>query len=224
MDIQLKAAIAVVFISFAITAYAYPSLPQEIATHWNAAGEVDGHMPAPSAFFVPALSLGLLLLFLAIPKIDPLQANIRSFIGEYHKFILVIVFFLSLVHLQSLLWNLGTRVSFSLTMPALLGGLFIYLGTFLGKSKRNWFIGIRTPWTLSSDEVWDKTHQAAGKAFMAAGILSLAGVVLPAYAIWIALVAVLVAALGSVAYSYVIYSGTSIKTKDSKILRKDKRI
>jgi uncharacterized membrane protein len=97
-------------------------------------------------------------------------------------------------------------VSFNLTLPVLLGGLFFYTGIVLEKVKKNWFIGIRTPWTISSDEVWDKTHRLGGKIFKAVGVVSVVSVLLPAYAFLIVIGLLVGAAVGLVAYSYVEYA------------------
>ena len=86
------------------------------------------------------------------------------------------------------------------------GMLFYYLGILTQNAKRNWFIGIRTPWTLSSDVVWDKTHRIGGKLFKAAGIIALLGALIPQYAIFFILVPVISIVAFSFVYSYVEYS------------------
>ncbi len=206
METEMIAIIALLALMFLASAYAYPMLPPSVASHWDAYGNVNGYMPAlVGAFFVPALSLALVLFFLAIPYIDPLRANIERFRAEYLRFVLVMLLFLSLVHAQSLLWNLGTVISFSVTMPVMLGCLFIYVGHLLGKSKRNWFIGIRTPWTMSSDEVWDRTHRLGRSLFMAVGVVSIVSVLLPVNAFLLVIPLVIAAAIALVVYSYLEY-------------------
>jgi uncharacterized membrane protein len=207
MENELKAAILLVLVSFVVGAYAYTLLPDTVASHWGISGEANGYMPKLfGAFLLPAILALLLVLLLVIPKIDPLRANIETFKAYYFRFVVVIMAFMFLVFVQTVLWNLGTQINFNLTMPVLLGGLFFYVGILLEKSKRNWFIGIRTPWTLSSDEVWDKTHQLGAKIFKVAGILMLFALVMPAYAFYVIIGLILVAALGTVVYSYVAYA------------------
>ena len=82
------------------------------------------------------------------------------------------------------------------------GVLFYCLGILLGNAKRNWFVGIRTPWTLSSDVVWDKTHKMGGKLFKAAGVVAFLGVLVPAYALLLVIVPVIAVAVYTFVYSY----------------------
>jgi len=195
-----------VLLAFLISAIAYPRVPDRVASHWDANGEVNGTMGRFwGVFFLPVLLTGMVLLFLAIPLIDPLKTNIAQFRKYYDLFILVLVLFMLLMHLQVILWNLGLQISPNLVMPIGIGLLFFYIGVFLGKVKRNFFMGFRTPWTLSSDVVWEKTHQLGGKLFQGAGVLALLGLLLPNYA-WLFIIApALFIALFGTVYSYIIY-------------------
>jgi uncharacterized membrane protein len=217
MELEDLVSILLIVISIALSIYALPALPQDLASHWDMAGEVNGHMPAFwGAFLMPAISAALFMMFLAIPLIDPLSANIKAFQKDYHRFILVLILFLFLVHIQILLWNLGTKIGFNLTIPILLGGLFFYLGTLLGRVKRNWFIGIRTPWTMSSDEVWDKTHRLGGKLFKAVGVISILSILLPTGGILVVIALIIAAAISTVVYSYLAYRDIMAGRKNVK--------
>jgi len=162
-----------VIISFIIGIYLYPQMPEQMASHWNAQGNVDDYM---SKFWVlmPLVFVGLALLFIAIPRIDPLKKNIEEFRKYYDGFIIIFFIFMLLVYVQTILWNLGTEISPNLAFPILIGLLFFYIGILLENAKRNWFIGIRTPWTLSSEKVWNKTHKLGSKMFKIAGVLFVA--------------------------------------------------
>jgi uncharacterized membrane protein len=199
-------AIAVVVISFAIALYFYPRMPEVMASHWNASGEVNGYMSRFwGLFLMPVISAVLLLLFIAIPNLDPLKKNINTFISYYDLFILVMLLFFVYIHMLTLLWNLGITVNIGRAMAPALGALFFFVGVLVSKSKRNYFIGIRTPWTLSSDKVWEKTHKLGGKLFKAAGILCVLGVFSDEFGIWLVLVPVIAAAIISVVYSYAVF-------------------
>ena len=148
---------------------------------------------------------GLVVLLTVVPSIDPLKANIAQFRRYYDRFILVFALFMLLVHLQVILWNLGIQISPNLVLPIGIALLFFYLGAMMRHVKRNFFIGIRTPWTLSSDAVWEKTHQLGGRLFQAAGVLALLGAFFPSFAWLFVLAPAIVAALASMVYSYVVY-------------------
>lgn len=197
---------SLILISFAIAAYFYPWMPARMAFHWNIHGDADGYMPkALALFLMPGISLVLFGLFLVIPRIDPLRENIKKFKDYFDMFIAVIILFLFYLYLLTILWNLGARFNMGqMLMPAF--GLLIYCcGILLQNTKRNWFIGIRTPWTLSSEEVWEKTHMLGGRLFKIAGVLAFLGVFLPQYALYFVLVPLLSFTVFLLVYSYVKY-------------------
>ncbi len=174
------AIILIIVVSFAVGAYFYPQMPERIASHWNEQGQVDGYMSKFwGLFLMPFISIGMALLLVFIPRIDPLKANIEKFRKYFDGFIVLIVLFLFYLYLLTIFWNLGARFDMGQVLAPALGVLFYYCGVLVGKTKRNWFVGIRTPWTLSSDTVWDKTHKLGAKLFKVAGIIALCGVIIP---------------------------------------------
>lgn len=106
---------------------------------------------------------------------------------------------------SQILWNLGIKIDIMLTLTPAIGILFYYLGIMIGHTKRNWFIGIRTPWTLSSDVVWEKTHKIGGKMFKVSGIIVFLGFILPKYAIFFMIVPIIFTSVYTIAYSYFEY-------------------
>ncbi|OGG36652.1 hypothetical protein A2110_00260, partial [Candidatus Jorgensenbacteria bacterium GWA1_54_12] len=140
-----------------------------------------------------------------IPRIDPLKANIEKFRGYFDGFIVLMTLFLLYVHAISMLWNLGVAVNMNRIMPPALGALLFYCGILIEKAKRNWFIGIRTPWTLSNDMVWDKTHQLGGKLFKITGVIAVFGAFAGTYAFLFFIIPVVAATLFTTVYSYVLY-------------------
>ncbi len=198
--------IIIILLSFVISVWVYPQMPEKVASHWNAQGQVDGYMSRFwGLFLMPIISVGLFLLFLIIPKIDPLKANIEKFRKYFDWFIVLIFVFLFYIFMLTVLWNVGVRYNMSVAIIPALGLLFFYIGILLQKAKRNWFIGIRTPWTLSSDRVWDKTHKLGSKLFMIAGVIAIIGVLFPRYTIWLIIVPVILVAIYTMVYSYFEY-------------------
>jgi len=195
-----------VIISFVIGIYLYPQMPEQMASHWNAQGNVDGYMPKFwGVFLMPFVFAGLAFLFIAIPRIDPLKKNIEKFRKYYDGFIILFLIFMLLVYFQTILWNLGIEISPNIVIPIGLGFLFFYIGILFENAKRNWFIGIRTPWTLSSEKVWNKTHRLGSKMFKISGIVVLFGFLFQKYATYFILIPVLFVAFYLVVYSYVEY-------------------
>jgi len=188
----------------AMTLAAYPLMPDVVASHWNAAGEVNGTMPKFwGLIIIPLLMYGFCALLAVLPRIDPLRNNYREFQDYYEGFILVFAAFLFFIQLQIILWGIGTRVSPNFTMPIMIGILFIYIGFLLEHAEPNWFIGIRTPWTLSSDSVWKKTHQKGATLFKLAGVVSMVGVLGGIYTWLFIFVPAIAVAVYTVVYSYV---------------------
>jgi uncharacterized membrane protein len=189
-------------------------LPDPMASHWNASDQVDGYMSKFwGVFLMPLMTAGLVLFFLVIPKIDPLKANIAAFRDAFNLLIVLFVGFMVYIYFLTLLWNLGyTGFNMSEAMLPALGILFIFVGYLLRKAKRNFFIGIRTPWTLSSDRVWDETHRVGSVLFMIAGVLAFLGSLVGGMnAFWFIFVPIMVSVLVTLVYSYILYQ-REIKT------------
>lgn len=174
-----------------------------LATHWNAAGEANGYGSTfMGLYFLPVLTMVLTGLILFVPGIDPLKINIEKFRYEYNLFVLFFAGFMYYVHSLTLAWNIGLHFSMNALLTPALGVFFILTGMMIRKAKRNFFIGIRTPWTLTNDEVWDKTHRLGGKLFIASGLLTVATVFYPAVAIWVLLITAIGSAIIATVYSY----------------------
>lgn len=200
---------AIILIVLAVVAsfYFYQNFPERIPTHWNFAGEVDGYSAkAFAAFFFPALILGIYLLFNFLPKFDPHQERYEEFAPIYLRFKLVLVAFFTVLYFISSLVGIGYSLPINIIMPILIGLLFIFIGNYLGKIKQNWFIGIRTPWTLANEEVWNKTHRLGGWAFIIAGLLFLLTPLLAnQWSIIAILILVGITIISVIIYSYFLY-------------------
>jgi uncharacterized membrane protein len=158
---------------FAATALCWSDVPDRIAVHWNLQGEPDGFDGKFSGLLLlPLISLAVYLLTLLLPLFDPGQPNYETFAGTYNTIRISITLFFSAVYTVGLLSALGYRVNMSTVIGLALGLLFIMLGNVMGKIRPNWFVGVRTPWTLSSKISWTKTHRLAGWLFIGMGLLA----------------------------------------------------
>jgi uncharacterized membrane protein len=203
MRYALVVSIIIIILSFAISIYLYPILPDKIASHWNSQGLVDGYMGKFwGLFLMPIISVFLLLLFIFIPKIDPLKKNIQHFRKYFDWFIVLLFCFLFYLHLLTALWNLGYYFDIIRAIIPALAILFYDIGILTENAKQNWFIGIRTPWTLSSEKVWDKTHKLGGILFKISAIIALLGMFIPPYALFFVLTPVILTVIYTFTYSY----------------------
>ena len=216
MTTKLTAILVLVMIAVAVGAglLLWNQLPDQMASHWDANDQVNDYLPKFwGVFMMPLITLGMFVLFLVIPGIDPLKANISQFRETFNLFILFIVLFMLYVHGLTLAWSLGFSFKMSAAMLPMMGLLFIFIGYMLRQAKRNFFIGIRTPWTLSSDTVWNKTHQLGSILFMASGVLVLVGGFFGGMAaMWLTLAPLLASTLALMIYSYLLYQ-SEIKSK-----------
>ena len=199
-------ALLIIILTFAIGIYFYPLMPDKLASHWSAQGQVNSYMPKFwGLFLMPLISVVLLALFLLIPKIDPLKENIAKFRKYFDGFIILLFLFLFYIYLLSIFWNLNLKYNMIQALMPAFAVLFYYMGILISNAKRNWFIGIRTPWTLSSEAVWDKTHQLGGKMFKASAIIALLGMFFQQAAIFFVLIPIIFTAIYTIVFSYFQY-------------------
>jgi uncharacterized membrane protein len=191
--------------AFALTAVFYDRLPQLVPTHWNLHGQADGFTPKPWGPFVTPLGMtAVFALFVAIPAMSPRGFRIAPFERVFEILLVSMLGFLFYLHTLVLLAGTGTRVDIGRSVMIGLGVLCAIIGNFMGKLTRNFFVGIRTPWTLASDEVWGRTHRLGGKLFVAGGLAMVVVGLLGGGPGWLLAIMLVVAAI-SVAYSYVVY-------------------
>lgn len=182
---------------------AYTRLPARIPTHWNLHGEVDGWSGRGAAFLFPAIALGIALLMEVLPRIDPRRGNWEKFADETAVIVNVLVLFMAWMEAVTLGAAVGWDVDVGRAVLVGVGGLFAVMGNYLPRIRSNWFLGIRTPWTLASDRVWRETHRLAGRTFVAGGVaMAIAGFAASPAATELALAAAGVAAAVPVVYSY----------------------
>lgn len=156
----------IILLSLIISFYFYPQLDDKIISHWDSQGNANGYISKTTGvLLIPIIMIITYFLFVILPKIDPLKKNILSFKYEFDSYLIFFLLFLFYIHLLMILYTIGILFNFSkLILPAL--GILVYrTGILISRCKKNWFIGIKTPWTLSNDFVWDKTHRIAGNLY-----------------------------------------------------------
>jgi uncharacterized membrane protein len=196
-----------IVLGFALGVYFYPSLPSRVPIHWNSKGQIDGYGGKfLGAFGIALVNLGMYLLFLVLPCIDPKRKNYKGFQSTYQYLkYLLIVFFLGL-EVTILLIATGVVVNTTIFIQVLVSLLFILLGNVMGRFKHNYFVGIKTPWTLANEEVWRKTHRMAAPIWVIAGIINILLTIIGMGFNGIAFI-IIIAAIVVVptVYSYIIY-------------------
>ncbi len=200
--------IVLILIAIILSFYFYSRFPLEVPMHWNIAGEVDGYgSRGVAAFLIPVVILAMYLLFLFLPAVDPKKDRYEEFRKTYHVFKSLIIFFMFVLYVSTSLSAIGYYINIGMVAPVMIGALFIAIGNYMSKIKTNWFLGIRTPWTLSSEEVWNKTHRFGGRAFIFGGFLIASISFIPLKFKLLTLIAALtIMILGTIIYSYLVYS------------------
>ena len=196
----------VAFLAVTASALLYGRLPERMPVHWNAMGEVDRYgSRLEGALLLPAVIVVMAALVPLLPRIDPRGGTYEKFRPTYHLVMNAIITFMLVVHLLLLATGLGYRIPVERVVALGVGLLLMLLGNVLPRTRPNWMLGIRTPWTLSSDRVWHRTHRVGGYLMLGAGLLTVLATVLPdPRAGFLTLsIGVFVAAIGSIAYSYV---------------------
>ena len=205
--------IIVIAIIISITTYA--QLPDQVVSHWNISGQPDGWSGKNfHAIVFPGILIFIYLLMSILPKVDPNKQRYTEFAKVYLILRNILILTFLIIFSGATLSNLGYAVNIGSLVSVTIGLLFIILGNYLGKLKRNWFIGIRTPWTISSENSWNKTHRLGGKLFVILGlIIILIPVLWPQAAFWF-LVGGTTGLIATVTtYSYIIYRKDKNKLK-----------
>ncbi len=199
-----------VLVMLAISAWAWPLIPDDaqIPIHWGLDGEADGFGPKWVGLLgLPLLSLGILALLALVPRIEPRRANLARSRPAYLAISITALLFMAGMHAFAVLAALGSDAD--ITAVALIGSgaMFVVIGNYLGKTRSNWFFGIRTPWTLSSERSWSRTHRIGGRVFMTIGILVIAVAILlgPEVALWTMFAGLGVGVVGLFGYSYLVW-------------------
>lgn len=194
--------------SLAAGAAIYPHLPDQIPSHWNIHGQADQYSSRLwGALGLPLLSAGIYIMMVVLPAIDPRRENYSRFRGAYRSIKSVLVIFFVGLWVMVMVSSLGYSIPVDRFVIVGVGLLFMVLGNFMGQLRPNYFMGIRTPWTLASEEVWRRTHRLSSRVWVASGsLMALAGLTLGGEkGIMFIGAAIAAALIIPVVYSYIIF-------------------
>lgn len=197
--------ISLIAVTFVATLIAYPHLPNSVPTRWDLKGQANGYSAKWALFLIgPGLMAATIILFRFLSWLSPKHWEVKTFHFTYLYIMVVLLCLMAYMTAIMLLAGLGRPINAG---RAVIGGvclLFALLGNVLGKVRRNFYIGVRTPWTLANERVWNATHRLAAKTFVGGGLLGLA---LTAFEVngWPTFVSLMVGAFIPVIYSLVFY-------------------
>ena len=201
--------ILLVALAAGAAAWLAPTLPDQIPTHWNIRNEVDGYGGKWTLFIMPVLMAGMLVLFYFLPALSPKAFSVDSFRPTYLYIMLLVVGLFAYIQ-GVLLYTVQQSVAKGHAVPlgqVFIAGMFLFfglMGNVMGKVRKNFYIGIRVPWTLASDRVWNDTHRMAGWLWVVAGFVGF-GLVIVGVPIYIPIVLLVVAAFIPIIYSFIHY-------------------
>jgi uncharacterized membrane protein len=218
LDASLLLALLIIAAQIVISIATYPLLPASVPSHWDAAGQVNGYLPKwLNAIFYPGMSLFLLVVLRGAMRISPQlgQASARRANKIVVNMILVaLLLFMLVLQLVTTSIALGSKIDVTFVISLAVSVLFIFLGNYLGKLRRNFWAGIRTPWTLASDTVWERTHRLGGWLFVAAGFIGVITSFIPPLRLWGLFVPLILLLIITTAYSYYAYSRYTVDGKE----------
>jgi uncharacterized membrane protein len=201
-----KGMIILILISIIATVFIYSSLPEKIPAHWNIRGEIDSYNNKSFVWFTALLPLGIYLLMIYIPEIDPRRESYKKHKKAYKILMNIMVPFFIVVHWIAIFSALGYQVSVARIIPIGVGILFIVIGNYMGQIRPNYTFGIRIPWTLADETVWKKTHRVGSFAFILSGLIFIiAGIINKPYSFILAISFIFVTLIFTFVYSYLEY-------------------
>lgn len=165
---------ALILVDLVATAAVYRQLPDPSPTHWNLQGQPDAFGPPwKLAFVVPGVAAGLMVLLAVLPILGPFRQNFERFRVTYGRMCTLVVAVILAFHAVFMADALGRHIAVGRSLAIICGAMFMVMGNWLGKIRRNFYVGIRTPWTLVNERVWEKTHRAGGKLMVCIGVVSI---------------------------------------------------
>lgn len=209
-----KVNLLLVFLMFSVSLLLFSKLPDLIPIHWNIQGQIDNYSSKSiGAWLLPILTVVMLILFRVVPSFDPKKEKYRLFKKEWEIIQAGFVGFFAYLQFVILYISLNPGINMLPLMFIGIGSLFVLLGNYLSKIRQNYFIGIKVPWTLNSEDNWNKTHRFASWCFVVAGIVTIT----EAYFFWFAPIVILgsifLAIIMPIIYSFLLFKKMPDKMK-----------
>ena len=184
----------------------WDSLPEMMPSHWNIEGEIDAYLEKSTWIWIfPGITLLLTLMFPFLSRIDPKKEKYSLFRRPWLILQMVFVGFFAYLYFVSLYLTLNPSVPITGFVFGGIGVMFVLIGNYLGKVRQNWFMGIRTPWTLDNEEVWNKTQRLGGWMFLIAGLVIFAEAFIQWQIAWVMGISIGIAAVVPIVYSYFLH-------------------
>jgi uncharacterized membrane protein len=194
--------------SYYVYHYRYDDLAERVPIHWNIDGEPDGFVAKtdvfPAFLLMPSVMAGMLALTLVLPWLSPKEFEVDRSRQLYGFIMMLVVALIGFIHVIMLVSALEPALPLGRLLVGGLSLFFAAIGATLGRVPRNFYIGVRTPWTLANEEVWERTHRFAGWLFMVGGGVGVLAALLN-LPLWVAFAGIMIAALLPILYSLVSY-------------------
>jgi len=199
--------VALIMSLYVLGYFLYPYLPERVPSHWNMAGQVDGYSSRIfHVLFFPSMILFLYIFMAIAPILDPKPESYKRFQNVYEWFRYFMVGFLVLLYVATTLFALGYPLSIGKIVRFAIGLLLIFIGNYFGKIRHNYTFGIKTPWTLANEEVWNKTHRISGPFWVVTGLIWMLSVFIDEkLAFAIGMGSLMIVTIFGCIYSYVLF-------------------
>jgi uncharacterized membrane protein len=208
-------ALLIIAAQILVSLVTYPFLPATVPTHWNAAGQVDSYTPKwVNAVLFPLISIGVYVLIRLLLAAGPrlgYQNSRRANMEIVNLIINGVLLLMLVLQLVVTAFSLGMNIDINFVVILSISILFIFIGNYLGKLRRNFWAGIRTPWTLASDAVWERTHRFGGWLFVIGGLLGVIMSFIPVLRVWGFIVVVVAIVVILYVYSYIAYQRYTVE-------------
>lgn len=211
-------AVLIIVTQILVSVFTYPFMPDNVPSHWDAAGQVNGYLPKlGNALLFPLMSAGIYLLVRVLMNVGPrlgYQNQRRASIGVVNLIIVGVLLFMLILQLTTSAIALGVAIDISFVVCLSLSVLLMFLGNYMGKLRRNFWAGIRTPWTLASDVVWERTHRLGGWLFVLGGLVGVLMSFVPVLRLWGLMSVLLLIVVILVVYSFVAYQHFTVEGRE----------